>query len=84
MRAALVKKHPALLVHQGLQELEFGFGKLNLGSDGGHKVVSGNVRRSGRPHPDSERSRRERDWFRGLLESLELRPMQQVWKDPAR
>jgi hypothetical protein len=36
MRAAFIEKHAAFLVDQRLEQLEFGFGELNLRCDRAH------------------------------------------------
>jgi len=36
MRAALIEEHPAFLVNESLQQLEFGFGELNLRCNRAH------------------------------------------------
>ncbi len=45
MRAALIKKHAALLVDKRLEQLEFGFGELNLSCDRAHIACWGKKKR---------------------------------------
>ncbi len=79
MGTALVEKHAAFLVDEGLEKLELCFGKLNLGGDRSHGL---RVRRIAKPAGNApfpeERSLGGGDGFRDLLESFELRAVQEL------